>query len=67
MSKSGPKPDPNSIQGRLRGYFAANPGEALTYEDAAVKLDVPVLSIRYAMRELSKRGELTTMTVICLR
>ena len=56
---------PGSLQGRMRGYFEANPGEVLSYEDAAAKFGVTVLSVRYAMRELSKRGELATMFVIC--
>jgi len=58
MSKTGRRPDPDSLQGRLRAFFDANPQEELTLEDAAVKFDATDRSVVHAVHALRRAGVL---------
>lgn len=53
-----------SLQNRIRQFFAANPGEELSYADMAVKFDCTLGSARNAVRELRDLGELESLHLI---
>lgn len=66
--RRGRQPDPTSINGRIRAFYAANPGEWLTYADICAKFDITPDQARRAVDYLQNRGApLQSVTVVRLR
>lgn len=63
MSKTGRKPDPDSLQGRMRAYFDAEPHAAVSFAEARVIFNASERSIRHAMAALRRTGMLRVAAV----
>lgn len=57
---------PDGLASRVLAYFERNPDEELTIEQAAVKFDAPVPTVRNALRYLRELGKIENVRVVRL-
>lgn len=57
----------NSLPTRLQAFYAANPGEELTFADICAKFCVTICAARGAVRSLQAAGELEVVHVVRAR
>jgi DNA-directed RNA polymerase specialized sigma24 family protein len=56
------------LASRIEAFFAANPGEYLSYEDIALKFDCDIDKARFVVARVRKRNaNIVTQTVVCVR
>ena len=55
---------PDSLEARLRDFFARNPGEMLSFADIETKFDAREANIRRAVTNARKQGKVRVEYVV---
>lgn len=67
MNSRGPAPNPDSLRGRIRGFFEMNPDEFLTWDDMCTKFDCTKEQAVNAIKAIRSRGRLEFEVISVVR